>query len=51
MKDFWQMIWQERVDKIVMVTQLIEGKVVTLYYSSLVIIFNSLAHLMEELVN
>jgi hypothetical protein len=32
-KDFWQMIWQERVDKIVMVTQLVEGKVVTLYYS------------------
>jgi hypothetical protein len=24
MKDFWQMIWQERVDKIVMVTQLVE---------------------------
>jgi protein tyrosine phosphatase len=33
MKDFWQMIWQERVEKIVMVTQLVEGKVVTFYYS------------------
>jgi protein tyrosine phosphatase len=33
MKEFWQMIWQERVEKIVMVTQLVEGSVVTFYYS------------------
>jgi protein tyrosine phosphatase len=33
MNAFWQMIWQERVEKIVMVTQLVEGKVVTFYYS------------------
>ena len=33
MKDFWQMIWQERVEKIVMVTQLVEGRAVTFYYS------------------
>lgn len=32
-KEFWQMIWQERVDKIVMVTQLVEGGMVTLYHS------------------
>jgi protein tyrosine phosphatase len=30
MKDFWQMIWQEQVDKIVMVTQLVEEERVTL---------------------
>ena len=33
MKYVWGMIWQEKVDKTVLVTQLVEERMVTFYYS------------------
>lgn len=30
-RDFWHMLWQENVGKVVMVTQLIEGKRVSIF--------------------
>ena len=34
-KDFWQMVWQEKVDIIVMVTKLQEDKRVSYYFFKL----------------
>lgn len=37
-RDFWHMLWQENVGKVVMVTQLIEGKRVSIFIIGLYLI-------------